>query len=284
MSPPSDKGPNETTSMHAFAVVTGASRGIGAEYARALAARRHDVLLVARDELRLEQLADELSSTFSVSVHFEVIDLSEPDAAQRLYVASRQHREHVDILINNAGFGAFGPFTDLPMLRIQEMLRLHVNTVVETMRLFLPGMVERSQGAIVNVASVAGFFPLPFMAEYAATKTFLIAFSHAVAEEVRPFGVRVQACCPGSTQTEFHRTAGFQPNNPMGSDSASSVVEASLDALQRDRVILTMGWRGRIMWRLSRWMPLHAVVRFAGRWLKEQLDRRRSHMSKGALT
>ncbi|MDQ6735044.1 MAG: SDR family NAD(P)-dependent oxidoreductase, partial [Nitrospirota bacterium] len=152
-----------------FAVVTGASRGIGAEYARALATIGYDLLLVARDQVRLERMASDLSTKHAVSVQTEVIDLTVPDAAQRLYVASRQCRDHVDLLVNNAGFGAFGPFIELPMPRIQEMLRLHVNTIAESMRLFLPGMVERSSGAVINVASTAGLFSLPFMAEYAAT-------------------------------------------------------------------------------------------------------------------
>jgi short-subunit dehydrogenase len=235
-------------------------------------------LLVARDRDRLEQLALELRSTYDASVQCEVMDLSELDAAQRLYVASRRHGEQVDLLINNAGFGVFGSFVDLPMRRIQDMLRLHVNTVVETMRLFLPGMVERSQGTIINVASVAGFFALPFMAEYAATKTFLIAFSQAVAEEVRPFGVRIQACCPGSTNTDFHRTAGFQANNPLGSDTPAHVVAVSLGALPRNQVIVTMGWRGTLMWRLSRWLPVQWLTRFAGKWVKA---RQRSGLHKG---
>ena len=266
------------TGRRRYAIVTGASRGIGAEYARALATQGYDLLLVARDRDHLEQLAWELRSAYDAQVHFEVMDLSESDAAQRLYVASRQRGEQVDLLINNAGFGVFGPFTDLPMRRIQEMLRLQVTTVVETMRLFLPGMVERSQGAIINVASVAGFFALPFMAEYASTKTFLIAFSQAVAEEVRPFGVRIQACCPGSTDTDFHRTAGFQANNSLGSDTPTHVVAVSLAALPRNRVIVTMGWRGTLMWRLSRWLPVQWLTKFAGKWLKE---RQRSGLHKG---
>ena len=139
------------TRRRRYAIVTGASRGIGAEYARALATQGYDLLLVARDRDRLEQLAWELRSAYDVQVHFEVMDLSESDAAQRLYVASRQRGEHVDLLINNAGFGLFGPFTDLPMRRIQEMLRLQVATVVETMRLFLPGMVDDPRAPLLTL-------------------------------------------------------------------------------------------------------------------------------------
>lgn len=253
-----------------FAVVTGASRGIGAEYAKALAAKGYDLLLVARDHSRLDDLASELIAGHTVEVEIEVMDLTARDAAQRLYVASRQRREHVDLLINNAGFGAFGPFIELPMPRVQEMLRLHVNTIVESMRLFLPGMVERSSGAVINVASTAGFFSLPFMAEYAATKTFLITLSQALAEEVRPFGVRIQACCPGSTGTDFHQTSGFRANNPLGSDTAARVVSASLASLNRGPVVMTIGWRGRLIWWLTRIIPATLLTRVAGRWLRQR--------------
>ena len=256
-----------------FAVVTGASRGIGAEYAKALAADGYDLLLVARDEVLLKKLASELCERHGVVTHTEVIDLALPDAAQRLYVAARQRRDHVDLLINNAGFGAFGPFIDVPMPRIQEMLRLHVNTIVESLRLFLPGMVERSSGAVINVASTAGLLALPFMAEYAATKTFLITFSQALAEEVRPLGVRIQACCPGSTETDFHQTSGFRANNPLGSDTAAQVVSTSLAALDHGPVVIIIGWRGRLLRWLTRFMPATVMTRVAGRWLRQRQTR-----------
>lgn len=253
-----------------FAVVTGASRGIGAEYAKALAAKGYDLLLVARDQARLERMASDLSTKHAVSVQTVAIDLTVPDAAQRLYVASRQCRDHVDLLVNNAGFGAFGAFIELPMLRIQEMLRLHVNTIAESMRLFLPGMVERSSGAVINVASTAGLFTVPFMAEYAATKTFLITLSQALSEEVRPFGVRIQACCPGSTDTDFHQTSGFRANNPLGRDTAAQVVSASLAALNRGPIVVMVGWRGQLIWWLTRLIPATLLTRIAGRWLRRR--------------
>jgi len=259
--------------MRPFAVVTGASRGIGAEYAKALAAKGYDLLLIARDRSRLDRLAAQLIVGHAVEVQTETIDLSVPDGAQRLYVASRQRRAHVDLLINNAGFGAFGPFVEVPMPRIQDMLRLHVNTIAESMRLFLPGMIERSSGAVINVASTAGFFSLPFMAEYAATKTFLITLSQSLAEEVRPFGVRIQACCPGSTETDFHQTSGFRVHNPLGSETAAQVVAASLAALNRGPVVLTIGWRGRLVWWLTRLIPPTLLTRVAGRWLRQDHTR-----------
>lgn len=251
-----------------LALITGASRGIGAAYARALAAKEYDLLLVSRDKARLGQLASELTGHYPVSVEIEVADLAAPDAAHRLYVSARQRRRTPDLLINNAGFGLFGEFVELPMARIQDMLRLHVNTIVESIRLFLPGMIERGSGGIINVASVAGLLPVPYLAEYAATKAFLITFSEALAEEVRSSGVRVQVCCPGSTETDFHATAGFQPKNPLGAQTADQVVTTSLAALDRGPVLVTVGWQGRVMAWAARWIPRAWLAKMAGARLK----------------
>lgn len=250
-----------------FAVITGASRGIGAEYARALAARGYDLLLVSRDKDRMENLASDLMGRHRTTVEHEVLDLGEPEAAHRLYVAARGRRDAVDLLVNNAGFGLFGPFVHMPMRRIQEMLRLHVNTVVETLRVFLPDMIERRSGAVINVASVAGLFSVPYFAEYSATKAFLIAFSEALAEEVRPFGVHIQVCCPGTTESDFHRTAGFRPHSPLGSQTPAEVVARSLARLGRRPTLVMTGWRGRLVGALSRCLPRRVLVRAAAKWM-----------------
>jgi len=259
-----------------FGVVTGASRGIGAEYARGLAARGYDLLLVGRDKARLDALSSELSAQRNVAIYNEVMDLSESGAAHQLYAAARGCRDRIDLVVNNAGFGMYGSFVEMPLPGVQRMLRLHVDAIVESIRLFLPSMLERKDGAIVTVASVAGFFPLPFMAEYAATKAFLISFSLALAEEVRSCGVKIQVCCPGSTRTDFHTTAGFRPANPLGRDTPARVVEASLRALRTPRVLVTVGWRGGVTRALSRCLPPAMVARVAGAWLQRGLRQGRS--------
>ncbi|MEW6545072.1 MAG: SDR family oxidoreductase [Nitrospirota bacterium] len=252
-----------------FAVITGASRGIGADYARALAARGYDLLLVARARDRLERLASELAGRFPVAADVAVLDLALPEAANRLFTAARERRPATDLLINNAGFGLFGPFAEQPMPRIQEMLRLHVNTVVESIRLFLPGMIERRSGGIINVASTAGFMPLAYIAEYAATKAFLITFSQALAEEVRASNVRVQACCPGSTITDFHETAQFKPRNPFKAQTSMEVVAVSLAALDRGPAVVTTNWSGALVDRLGRWVPRRLLARGAASWMRK---------------
>ena len=184
--------PIEQTNVNPFTVLTGASRGIGAEYARLLASRGHDLLLVSRDETRLTHLSRELETNHRIQAHVFIADLAQPDAAHQLFVESRQYRQTPDMLINNAGFGLYGEFVSHSLPRIQEMLHLHVLTVVESIRLFLPGMIERGSGTIINVASIAGMLPIPYFAEYAATKAFLLSFSEALAEEVRAY----RRCCP----------------------------------------------------------------------------------------
>ena len=252
-----------------FAVVTGASRGIGADYARALASKRYDLLLVSRDKSRMDRLASELTGRHSVEITIQVLDLSEPEAAHRLYAAARERRQATDLLINNAGFGLLGPFVEQPMPRIQQMLRLHVNTIVESIRLFLPGMIERRSGGIINVASTAGFMPLAYLAEYAATKAFLVAFSQALAEEVRSSNVRVQACCPGSTMTDFHETAGgAKPRNPFRAQTSEEVVAVSLTALDRGPAVVTTHWSGALVDRLGRWVPRRWLAWGAAQWMK----------------
>ncbi|MFM8552481.1 MAG: SDR family NAD(P)-dependent oxidoreductase [Nitrospiraceae bacterium] len=256
-----------------YAVITGASRGIGAEYARALAACGYDCLLVARDRDKLERLASELRERHRAQVDIALLDLAESEAAHRLYAAARERRPTVDLLINNAGFGSTGDFIAMPMARVQAMLRLHVNTIVESCRLFLPGMVERRAGAVMNVASTAGFMPLAGMTEYAATKTFLIAFSEALAEEVRQAGVRVQVCCPGATLTDFHVTAGSHPKGPFTVQTAEAVVAASLAALGSGRTVVTTHWSGRLTDWLGRWVPRGLLAWGGAWWMRKAGDR-----------
>jgi short-subunit dehydrogenase len=251
-----------------FAVITGASRGIGAAYARALARQGYDLLLVARDKARLEALSGELSRLGGGTVFIEALDLAQADAAQRLFVAARQRRPVADMLINNAGFGIFGRFVETPLPRLQDMLRVHVNSIVESIRLFLPGMCERRSGAVITVSSVAGWFAMPYLAEYAATKAFLISFSESLAEEVRDADVRIQVCCPATTDTDFHRTAGFKPANPLGGQTADQVVAASLAALKRGAVVVPSGWQARLIWWVSRVVPRRLLVRQTARRMK----------------
>ncbi len=255
----------ERTDMNPFAIVTGASRGIGAAYARLLASRGYDLLLVSRDETRLTQLARELQTNHHIQAHVSIADLARPDAAHQLFVESRQYRQTPDMLINNAGFGLYGEFVSHPLPRIQEMLHVHVRSVVESIRLFLPGMIERGSGTIINVASIAGLLPIPHFAEYAATKAFLVSFSEALAEETRDTGVVVQACCPGQTETDFHITSGFRPPSLLPMQTAGEVAHTSLAALPNKGPVVTIGWQGTLTALAMKWLPRTFLIRTVGR-------------------
>ena len=253
--------------MNPFAIVTGASRGIGTAYARLLASRDFELLLVSRDETRLTHLARELETNHRVQAHVFIADLAQPDAAQQLFVECRRHRQTPDMLINNAGFGLYGEFVSHPLPRIQEMLHVHVRTVVESIRLFLPGMIERGSGTIINVASIAGMIPIPYFAEYAATKAFLVSFSEALAEEVRETGVCIQACCPGQTETDFHASAGFRPASLLRMQTADQVARTSLAAVPNKRPVVTIGWQGWLAALVMKWFP-RMVLKAAGRIIR----------------
>jgi len=251
-----------------FAIVTGASRGIGAEYARALACQGYELLLIGRDVTRLENLRQELKNVTQREIWMESLDLSQPQAAQTLYDLARSYRSEVSLLINNAGFGRYGDFADMPLRSVQEMLQLHMNTIVESIRLFLPAMQARHQGAIITVASVAGFFPIPYMTEYAATKAFLIAFSEGLARETTSQGVTIQVCCPGFTETDFHQTAGHQPKHVLFAQSPQQVVQTSLQALQSKHTLVTIGWQGCLALWISKIIPHRILMTITGKAVK----------------
>jgi short-subunit dehydrogenase len=251
-----------------FAVITGASRGIGAEYARALAAQGYDLLLVARDQTRLNELTQEIQQNSSVQVWTEPLDLARPNAAATLYRLAQSYRPHVSLLINNAGFGLYGWFTGMPLSTIQDMLQVHIHMTTESTRLFLPDMMKQRQGAIINVASVAGFTPIPFMAEYAATKAFIIFFSEAVAMEAQENEVTIQVCCPGYTETDFHQTAGHCPRHFSPPHTPHDVVQRSLNALKSHQTLVTIGWQGLATQWITRFMPRKWLTRLTSHFVR----------------
>ncbi|HEY6236260.1 MAG TPA: SDR family oxidoreductase, partial [Candidatus Elarobacter sp.] len=185
------------------ALITGASSGIGEAFARALAARGEDLVLVARSAERLEALAAELSAKHGVRAHVLPADLSDPKAVDALVAELTARGLTVTTLINNAGFGTHGEFASLDAARERDEVIVNVLAPVQLTHALLPAMVARKSGAIVNVGSTASFQPVPYMAVYGATKAFLLSFSEALAEEVRAHGVRVVALCPGQTDTAF---------------------------------------------------------------------------------
>ena len=224
--------------MTEISLITGASAGLGADFARQLARRGERLVLVARRKDKLDALAAELGNARAVA-----LDLGEPGAAAALMADLAAHGETVTTLINNAGFGLWGQFAKLDGNRQRAMIDLNCGTLVELCHAVLPAMIERRQGAVLNVASTAAFQPGPGMAVYFATKAFVLSFSEALHEEVRKKGVRVTALCPGPTRTEFGDVAGFRGGGAFDKLRAKSedVVAAGLRALDRNRAVAIPG-------------------------------------------
>ena len=213
------------------ALVTGASSGIGAEFARVLARKGCDLILVARREDELSALADELITRHKIKAEFIARDLSDEWAARAVFDEVNTRELRVDILINNAGFATQGDFETTNADLLHRQIMLNVMAVVDLTRAFLPAMIERKSGAIVNVASLAGFMPLPTQAVYGATKAFVLSWSEALWAENRGRGVKVLALCPGATDTKFFERVGRDV--AASKDTPQFVVQTAIKALNR---------------------------------------------------
>ena len=260
-------------SAAATAVITGASSGIGAAFARRLAARGYRLVLVARREERLRALADELRRRHGVGVEVLVADLARPEGIAR--VEARLAADGaVDLLVNNAGFGTVGPFAESDLERQLAMIAVHVTATARLTRAVLPGMLARGRGAVINVASIAAFLPAPGNATYSATKAYAKVFSQGLATELRGTGVRVQALCPGFTRTEFHSTPEYQALEMRSRVprwlwmDPDEVVAASLDALARGQVVLVPGLTNRFVVALGQGGPGARLLRAVARRLR----------------
>lgn len=247
------------------ALVTGASSGIGVAFARALKARGERLVLVARRRERLETLAAELGEDASSVL---VADLASPNGVARVAAETARRGFAVDLLVNNAGVGHTARFYEEPPDRITSMLDLNVRAVVEMTRAFLPAMVARGHGRIINVASNAAFQPVPFLTIYAATKAFVLSFSEGLATELEGTGVRVQALCPGLTRTEFLEVAETHNQgllvSRMPAMTAEEVVRASLKRLDRGKVRVIPGVSNRALAAVQGFVPRAWVRRVAG--------------------
>jgi short-subunit dehydrogenase len=242
-------------------LVTGASAGLGVEFARQLSKRGHRLVLAARRKERLEELARELGKARAVA-----IDLSKKDAAGKLIADLEGNGEVVDVLVNNAGFGLIGRFAELDARRERQMIDLNVGALTDLCRAVAPAMIERKSGAILNVASTAAFQPGPKMAVYFATKAFVLSLTEALHEELKPHGVHVTCLCPGPTRTEFGEVAGFGGNGLFDRVAMESpaVVTAGLDGLDRNKAVVVPGLVNKIGAGSTRFAPRFVVRKIAG--------------------
>jgi len=252
------------------ALVTGASSGIGRAFAVALAQRGVDIVAVARREDRLDELAAEISEQHDRTVEPLAADLSDPDGLAAVESRLADESRPVDILVNAAGFGTAGRFTDSKVAIEQKEIDVNISALMRLTRAAVPAMVARRTGAVVNVSSLAGHQPLPWWSTYAATKAYVTSFSRALAAELRGTGVRVLTLMPGFTRTEFHRNDHFTPNLIPGPAwmTAEAVADAALRGLARGRTESIPGWHMKIVGlasRLSPWPLTRLVLRLGTR-------------------
>ena len=232
-------------------LVTGASSGIGADIARGLAGRGHGVTLAARREDRLDELAEERTAEHGIRAETVGLDVTDEKARRKLVADLDERGLMVEVLVNNAGFGSGGPFVELEAEQEAAMVRTNVEALIGMTGVFLPGMVERGRGAILNVASLIAFQPVPFQATYGATKAAVLSFSEALHQEVKGSGVTVTAVCPGPVRTEFGESGGFGGADDKIPDrfwlDPDKVAADALNALENGDRVAVPGMRNQIL-------------------------------------
>lgn len=257
----STKHSNTPTNMP-LALITGASTGIGRELANLAAADGYDVVLVARSAVALEAVAAEIAHKTSRKTHVVPVDLSEPNAARALFTQVGEAGLTVDALVNNAGFGLLGRFWELPEDQQMQIIQLNIGALTQLTRLFLPGMIGRRSGYILNVGSTAAFQPGPLMAIYYASKAYVVSFSEAIHNEAKEYGVKVCCLCPGATSTEFDKRAGMQGTKLFGDArrlmTSKEVAQTGWSAMKQGKSSVVAG-------------RLNALVAFGTRILPRQI-------------
>jgi short-subunit dehydrogenase len=247
-----------------WALITGASAGIGMALARELAADGTNLVLTARRRDRLAGLAGELSAKHDVRTLVCVADLAQPEAPREIFAFTEGKHISVDLLVNNAGFGAYGEFRKMELDRLIGMVQVNVRAVVHLTHLYLPGMIARRGGDILILASTAAFQAVPYISAYAATKSFDLQFAEGLAEEMRPYGIRVCALCPGSTESEFHEVAGQPHHTRRPKETAEKVAHVGLAGLAAGKSLVISGFTNWLGAGTVRFVPRRMVARIAG--------------------
>jgi uncharacterized protein len=247
-----------------WALITGASAGIGTALARELAAGGTNLVLTARRRDRLVGLAGELSAKHDIRTLVCVADLALPSGPREIFDFTEGKGIVVDLLVNNAGFGAYGEFEKVEVERLVEMVQVNVSSVVHLTHLYVPGMIARKNGDILIVASTAAFQPVPYITTYAATKSFDLQFAEGLAEEMRPFGIRVCALCPGSTESEFLQVAGQRHHTKRPQETAEKVAHVGLQALAAGKSSVISGFTNWLGAESVRLFPRSMVAKIAG--------------------
>jgi short-subunit dehydrogenase len=251
-----------------WVVITGASSGIGKALALEFAAHRFNILLIARNQIALEEVAEECSRRSGAETEVIATDLSDPASLDRLYAALASHARHYEVLVNNAGFGIHGDFASTILQQNLQLVNVQVAAAMTLTRAVLPGMISRHSGRILNVASVYSFSPVPFQSVYAACKSFLLSFSSALQNELKDTGVTVTVFCPGATQTEFRSRAGIRQKRTDSGMAAESAARIAYMETMRGKHVVVPGLVNRIFVLLTQLMPDQVVpgfIRFINR-------------------
>jgi short-subunit dehydrogenase len=253
------------------ALITGASFGIGAEFARIFAREGYNLVLVARTADKLRQLASELEKAHGTRSLILAADLTDPGAPAYVLDQTKRADLQVDVLVNNAGFGQYGLFVDNDLEECLRQIQLNVTTLTHLTRLYLPAMLERGSGGVLNVASTAAFQPGPLMAVYFATKAYVLLFSEAIANELQGTGVTVTCLCPGATTTEFHKRANATGMRllRMGSMDAHTVAEDGYRALVAGKPVVISGFKNWLVAQSVRFSPRRLVTAIARKTQEE---------------
>ncbi len=246
-----------------WALVTGASAGIGWALAAQLAAGGTNLVLSARRRERLEQLADQLRSREKVRVLLVTADLTRPSAPEEIFAFTQGKGIAVDLLINNAGFGAYGEFSEIDLTRQLEMVQVNISAVIHLTYLYLRPMIQRRSGDVLIVSSTAAFQAVPYISTYAATKAFDLLFAEGLAEEMRHYGIRVCALCPGSTSTEFQQASGQPQRTKRHQEAPDKVARVGLRALARGKSSVVSGFGNWLGVETQRIAPRNLVTRVA---------------------
>ncbi len=254
--------------MKKTALITGASMGIGLEFAHVFAKNGYHLYLVARSADKLENLAREISGKYKVNVDFQAIDLSKPDVAKEIYEETKRKNIAIEVLVNNAGFGDFGMFYQTDWKKEKQMIALNITTLVDLTKCFVKDMMERKSGKILNLASTAAFQPGPTMAVYYATKAFVLSFSEAISNELEGTGVTVSCLCPGPTESNFMATANLLESRLVKGKklpSSKEVAEYGYKALMNKEVVAIHGYVNYLLANAVRFLPrfiVRKLVRF----------------------
>ncbi len=246
-----------------IALITGASGGLGLEFARLFARGGYNLVLVARNEELLREVATELEQEHRVEVRVIIKDLARPEAPQEIFEELQTNRISLSALVNNAGFASYGPFAELNLSNELEMIQVNLVALTHLTKLFLPGLLERKEGKILNIASTAAFLPGPLMTVYYATKAYVLSFSEGLANELEDQGITVSAFCPGPVQTGFQKRAALEDSKLISDKKimdAPTAARIGYEALFRGKTVVVPGLKNKVMVQALRFTPRKIVT------------------------